>query len=827
MVDVLVQITGDGYVSSVNGGINCPTKCSARYVKRDATLTLTATSQRGAEFVGWSGACNSTDVVCRINTSRGAVVNAQFRTTETTDGPEVAKLVLMNTETGEPIPAFDPLLDGAVLDLGGLPEGKLTLIAVPADSSVQSIRFDVNDSNDYRTENVSPYALETDAGIEQLNPWKFDLGRQTVTATPYTQDGKGGQQGESKTVSFTLVKSSIVTDASAVSISSVINAGQPPAQTLNVSNTGNTGGKFTLSGMPNWLTVTPKSASVPAGESVAVSFQGQACTEIDAQTADLTFDIGLDNPRTLKVNRNCGSDLATFDYSLDRVYFNQAVPALDSNQSSRDQIPVIVNRKGIVRAFITSNDAKAAVPQVTLFYKDANGQTGKLDMFGPSSMPLKIDESKLNQTFNATLPASFFKTGREFYIEIDASDAIVETNELNNRYPASNYAPLRSVKPPAHRVTFVPVSLNGDAPNLTPDVVTRLYSATKNMHPIGDSDVQVRSQVYAYNNTAPGSGWSDLLQQMSNLARADGSNRYYHAIVSGRVDRSSTAGIGYVPGKAAVSMMFPETIAHEFGHNFSLNHVPCGVSGDPYYPHAGGNTNVYGYDALNNKLKAPNAKDFMSYCNNVWVSDYSYLKTLNYRGDTSKALYQRLDPNMVPKIQPTLIVNGFMKDENFNVTDLTQATVLSQIHARGQFVMRGFDAMGRELFAQPFDVQELSHSDDETFSIAIPNTGYENYVTKLTVTRKDSDQILFEKTRGNIARSSDLAQAAKAIRVGENIRITWDALIYDQATITDATTGDVVSFDRSGDIVLASQSDTFDIVLTAEFEKVKVSVKVE
>jgi len=489
---------------------------------------------------------------------------------------------------------------------------------------------------------------------------------------------------------------------------------------------------------------------------------------------------------------------------------------------------MIVNREGIIRAFVTANNTQAPVPKVALYWKDANGQTGKVDLTGPTAMRTALNEATYNHTFNAKLPASFFKAGREYYVAIDNGNAIAETNEQNNRYPSSGtYTSLKSVTPPAHQVTFVPVSLNGDMPNLTRDVVDRLYSATKNMHPIGESDVQVRSQVYAYNNTAPGSGWSDLLRQMSNLARADGSNRYYHAIVSGRVDSSRTAGIGYVPGKYAVSMMLPETIAHEFGHNFSLSHVPCGVSGDPYYPHAGGNTNVYGYDILNNQLKAPTRKDFMSYCNNVWVSDYSFNKALNYRGNTNVARFERFDPNQIPAIQPTLVVNGFVGNEEFIVEYMNQATVMSKQNATGEFVMRGYDIMGRELFKQPFDVQTLSHSTDKTFSVAIPNTGYENLVSKLTVTTASSNDVLFEKIRSNIAQSIDLANAAKAVRIGDNVKVTWDTLVFEQATIVDASTGNVLSFDSTGEVLVSTDSNSLDLTLTSEFDSSKINVEID
>ncbi len=858
---VTAAVTGQGSVVSTSGYLSCPTtRCGVYYYKANAILRLTANPKPGHQFVGWKGACNSAELVCPINVLNNANVEAIFKPINTSSGSLTAKLVLMNTVTGQPISAFDPLLDGATIDLNSLPEGALTIAATETAGQVQSMRFGLNQNQNYRTENVVPYALESDAGIEKLNPWRLGLGQHTISVTPFSSDNAGGTQGEKNTVSINVVRSSIKANTSSITINNRLGAGESSVKRLTLSNSGNIAGTFKITNVPNWVRVSPRSGDVASNGSANVSIKTVACTSTGQAAANLSLDVGTAKKETIRLVLNCGDAVtvtpnptpsptpnptpspvpnpqpetppstgsATFDYSLDRVYFNQAVPSLDTRLALKDQIPVVVNREGIIRAFVTANNTQAPVPQVALYWKDANGQSGKVDLTGPGSMRTTLNEATYNHTFNAKLPASFFKAGREYYVAIDSNNTIAETNEQNNRYPTNNaYASLKSVTPPVHRVTFVPVSLNGNAPNLTRDVVDRLYSATKNMHPIGESDVQVRSQVYAYNNAASGSGWSDLLRQMANLARADGSNRYYHAIVSGRVNNSSTAGIGYVPGKFAVSMMFPDTIAHEFGHNFSLSHVPCGVSGDPYYPHAGGNTNVYGYDILNNQLKAPTRKDFMSYCNNVWVSDYSFEKALNFRGDARTARYERFDPNQVPTVQPTLVVNGFVGNEEFIVEHMNQATVMSKQNVAGEFIMRGYDAMGRELFKQPFDVQTLSHSDDRTFSVAIPNTGYENLVSKLTVTTATSSDVLFEKTRSNIAQSVDLTSAAKAVRVGDNVKVTWDTLVFDQATIVDASTGNVLAFDSTGEVLVSTQANSLDLTLTSEFDSSSINLEID
>jgi hypothetical protein len=104
-----------------------------------------------------------------------------------------------------------------------------------------------------------------------------------------------------------------------------------------------------------------------------------------------------------------------------------------------------------------------------------------------------------------------------------------------------------------------------------------------------------------------------------------------------------TAGIGYVPGgsgtqqaaqRAALGLAFAdatsaETMAHEVGHNHGRNHAPCvqggSISGvDGSYPYSNGAIGVWGWDSRSSKLIATDRTDIMGYCNNKWISDYTY-----------------------------------------------------------------------------------------------------------------------------------------------------------------------------------------------------------
>ena len=65
------------------------------------------------------------------------------------------------------------------------------------------------------------------------------------------------------------------------------------------------------------------------------------------------------------------------------------------------------------------------------------------------------------------------------------------------------------------------------------------------------------------------------------------------------------------------------TIAHELGHNLSLQHAPVVL------PHVG----VWGYDFAGGRQISAGTKDLMSYCSPQWISDFSVTRALRYRLD--------------------------------------------------------------------------------------------------------------------------------------------------------------------------------------------------
>jgi hypothetical protein len=75
-LDVTVDGSGTGTVTSTPAGIDCPGACSADFPE-DETVTLDAQAEPGDNFTGWSGACTGTGP-CQVTMDQAGAVTATF-----------------------------------------------------------------------------------------------------------------------------------------------------------------------------------------------------------------------------------------------------------------------------------------------------------------------------------------------------------------------------------------------------------------------------------------------------------------------------------------------------------------------------------------------------------------------------------------------------------------------------------------------------------------------------------------------------------------------------------------------------------------------------
>ncbi|MGE0877784.1 MAG: cellulase family glycosylhydrolase [Acidimicrobiia bacterium] len=119
-----------------------------------------------------------------------------------TDQPTIDNVVLMDVATNNGVEGFDPISDGATIDLDATGLGD---ISFRADTSgpVRSVRFVLDDGAIDHTDSTTPWTmLGTNRG--QYNGWTPEPGEHTLTVTPFDRKRARGAAGGEVTIRFTI-----------------------------------------------------------------------------------------------------------------------------------------------------------------------------------------------------------------------------------------------------------------------------------------------------------------------------------------------------------------------------------------------------------------------------------------------------------------------------------------------------------------------------------------------------------------------------------------------------------------------------------------------
>jgi len=294
--------------------------------------------------------------------------------------------------------------------------------------------------------------------------------------------------------------------------------------------------------------------------------------------------------------------------------------------------------------------------------------------------------------------------------------------------------------------------------------------------------------------------WGTILSEVLALKALDGSARYYYGVVATSYS-SGVAGLGYVGGSARTAIGWDRlpsgsgVMAHELGHNMGRSHAPCGgvSSPDPAYPYAGGGIGIWGLDVATLTLKSPATyKDLMGYCSPDWVSDYNWTGMVNYRGG---------GPNNV--VAAGVLARGLLVWGRITPTGvvLEPAFVVdapASLPPSGPYRVQGFGVDGSLLFEVPFrahEVYDLPGGTEEAFAFVLPlDRGLELELQSLRL-----------RAGGRTAAQTSLsvgAPGASVTREAGGDRLRWNASAHPVVLVRDRATGRVLSFARSGDVLL-------------------------
>lgn len=341
------------------------------------------------------------------------------------------------------------------------------------------------------------------------------------------------------------------------------------------------------------------------------------------------------------------------------LYQGIKIPIMkDGEPIERPTNPVVRGRAGTVTVFVNPmNEWRARTVKAYLDVYRGDELLERLEH--ERRITAASRDSELSSMFSFNLEGELVSDDLRYRVELreTTTEETFDGSDAEATFPGEGTARVETKSAgPRLRVVLVPMRYLADRSDREPDaseaVVESYRQAMLTTYPVPDVEMTVHEPVDITTTiTGAGRGWSETLDFLLRLRQDDGAEDdvYYYGfflpsrtfasycsqgcilgLSSGSADPRQAAlrgsiGVAY-SGEFGYS---PEsTFIHEVGHAHGRLHAPCGLGGQPSdrgYPYSTGGTGVWGLDPRSRRMLDPSrTKDFMSYCEPAWVSDYTY-----------------------------------------------------------------------------------------------------------------------------------------------------------------------------------------------------------
>lgn len=586
---------------------------------------------------------------------------------------------------------------------------------------------------------------------------------------------------------------------------------------------------LTVSGLPAGtaasITVTGPggySHAVTATESISGLEEGPYTIASQPVESGASFYTPVPTSQVATIASNQTS-AAAVSYSSAPTSLNLRINGLyltQSVQTFSGGVPLVKDRDGYLRVFVTANKPATAAPvvRVRLYH---NGELKSDQLIDPPFLtaPQSVNEGSLSSSWNVPIPKALIQPNLSILAEVDPDNLVVEGNESDNSFPTSGIPQPLEVRTAApFQVTLVPVKQKDNSVGAVSDANKHEFlTATMKMHPLSGYDVTVRllplvSDTAVVDPDNANEAWYGILEQVEALRVADGSGRHYYGVVKTPYTKG-IAGVGYVgfPPSAVGWDFLPSAAmvaAHEWGHNWGRQHAPCGGAGNPDedYPYTGGEIGVYGFDVQAGALKPASSHDLMGYCTNEWISDYTYRGVLEYRSAQSAVA-----STASSMIQPALLVWGRIDHGKMELHPAFQIATRPTLPGRkGPYTILGRAADGSSLFNLSFTPSEVADGgrSEKHFAFAIP-------LAPDRAARLAAIRLLGEGREVSMTQTAAAPAGVRARRsAGGRVTLEWDAAQSPMALVRDPATGQIVSFARGGRVELTTDRPELSVTLS-------------
>lgn len=399
------------------------------------------------------------------------------------------------------------------------------------------------------------------------------------------------------------------------------------------------------------------------------------------------------------------------------------VYAVQAAQNQQGDVPLVAGRAALLRVFVTATESTSVSPQVRVrLFAGTTEAVNQIVSATAGGVPREVMESELSRSWNLVIPAALVQPGLAVSVEVDPSNAVSETTESDNTWPATGRTTLDVRMVPNAHVMIVPVVTGGieGPPRVTAASALQITDLARKIFPSAALQTTVHSfyTTRAFeDNVEPFTAWSQLLQELAAMRTAEGVDAEYIGILRLETNPellglASRAHVGLSHDDLATDA--DTVFAHELGHVFGLRHANCGGAAGPdfQYPYPQGATGAFGLDFDRMVVMPPTRKDIMGYCASAWISDYNFKKVMTNRlAATGSA------------VQPSVIVWGGITNGRVTLRPAIRAVTRRSMPAgTGPYRVSALDSGGQELFSISFtgDAVEDAPGDERIFSFAVP-----------------------------------------------------------------------------------------------------------
>jgi peptidase M66-like protein len=637
-------------------------------------------------------------------------------------------------------------------------------------------------------------------------------GAYTVAAEPVSGNGQSYQPAQSR-------QSVTVAEGATAATAQITYGGAGASLALTISGLPpGTAGSVTVTGPNGYnrpVTATSTLSGLEAGVyTVAAQSVSSAGAQYDPSPGTQNVNVTGGDGASASVGYTPAA-AAGLNLRIDGMYLTQSVQTYDGH------VPLVKDRDGFLRVFVTATQSNLAAPSVRVRFA-VSGVPTKDTTLGANglSVPLSPNEGSLGASWNMPVPGALIQPNLTILAEVDPANTVAETNESDNLFPSAGTPLVLEVRPTStFAVRFVPIlqTVNGLQGSITSTNKATYLAAAMRMHPLAAYDADMRTPL---STDAPAvdanssTTWTQILNELRAARTSDGSSRYYYGVVKPSYS-SGIAGIGYVGVPVAIGWDKPgadQVAAHEWGHNWGRQHAPCGQAGNPdlNYPYANGAIGVYGFDVGARSIKPPTYSDLMGYCNNEWISDYTYTSVMDFRGthaDVESAFAQAM--------QPCLLVWGRIVDGQPVLEPAFQVVTRPSLPAApGPYNVEGRAADGSSIFRVSFAPDPVA--DD-------PAAGAQfAYALPLQPDRAERLVAMHLVERGrriaSVRASAGAAPATARVEAsrlgGGRVGLRWDASAHPMLMVRDPVTGEVLSFARGGRSEIVTDRGELDLQLS-------------